>query len=367
MPSRNTNLTAARRAKNDEFYTQWADIEREMVEYVNHNPDVFRDKTVLLPCDDPEWSNFTRFFSLCFTEYGLKRLISTSYAPESKPDGIPYQPTEFESSDPAFDKVKTTARGKKFILERKDVNGDGKIDIDDLKWEYLSGDGDFRSEEVTSLRDEADIVITNPPFSLFREYIAWLMEGDVKFAAIGSLNAITYKEVFPLIQSNHIWLGTSQPKRFRDGNFSDPSKMKTFGNIKWFTNIEHARRFKTRTFMTAAENKRVSTHSQVQGIGYLKYDNYDAIEVPYVDAIPSDYTGVMGVPVSFLDNYNPDQFEILGVTDRGNPYGLTTKVYDSQTPNFSDLNRRGAIRNPDGTYRSTYARLLVRHKVREAK
>ena len=188
------NLDAAKAAKNDEFYTQWADIEREMNAYLEYDPDVFRDKVILLPCDDPEWSNFTKFFALHFVDFGLKKLISTSYAPDSNPAKVNYQPTLFESESPAFDATKTRVNGKKFTLEPKDINDDGVINIDDLQWEYLEGDGDFRSPEVTALRDEADIVITNPPFSLFREFLAWLVAADKKFSMIGNSNAITYNE-----------------------------------------------------------------------------------------------------------------------------------------------------------------------------
>ena len=209
-----TKLSKAKITKNDEFYTQWADIEREVQAYLEYNPDVFRDKTVLCPCDDPEWSNFTKFFALHFVEYGLKKLISTSYAPESKPYNAPYQISMFEQSSPKFDAKKTRSQGKIFVLDRVDVNNDGKIDIDDLKWDYMKGDGDFRSDEVLKLCDEADIIITNPPFSLFREFLAWIMELQKQFVIIGSMNALTYKEVFPLIKDNKMWLGNG----FNAGN-----------------------------------------------------------------------------------------------------------------------------------------------------
>lgn len=205
----NANLGAARIAKQDEFYTQWADIEREMNAYLEYDPDVFRDKVLLLPCDDPEWSNFTKFFALHFTEYGLKRLISTSYAPESNADGAFYEPTLFETGSPQYDLQKSKERGRVFILERKDLDGDGQINIEDLQWRYLEGDGDFRSPEVTDLLGEADMVITNPPFSLFRQFLTWLMGGGVEFSIIGNLNAVTYREVFPAIRENELWLGPS--------------------------------------------------------------------------------------------------------------------------------------------------------------
>ena len=200
---KNTNLAAAKSAKNDEFYTQWADIEREMNAYLEYDADVFRDKVVLLPCDDPEWSNFVKFFALHFTEFGLKRLIATSYAADSKPASLTYAPTLFETEAPQFDESKTRSHGKKFVLESKDVNGDGVINFDDLQWEYLDGDGDFRSAEVTALRDEADVVVTNPPFSLFRAFVAWLLEGSVQFSIIGGSNSVTTKELFPLMGLLH--------------------------------------------------------------------------------------------------------------------------------------------------------------------
>lgn len=173
----NDNLGQARSAKNDEFYTQYHDIEKEMLAYIEFNPDAFRNKTVLLPCDDPEWSNFTKFFAQKFQELGLKKLISTSYAPNSKPSEIAYQPTLFEVESPKFDDVKTRSNGKIFTIT-SDKTGDGAIDVEDLEWSYLEGNGDFRSSEIKALRDEADIVVTNPPFSLFREFLAWLIAAN---------------------------------------------------------------------------------------------------------------------------------------------------------------------------------------------
>jgi len=181
----NTNLANAKTAKNDEFYTQYADIQKEINAYLDYDPNVFRGKTVLLPCDDPEWSNFTKFFAQNFELLGLNKLISTSYAPESKKYKMPYQPTLFETSQPYFDNDKSKTHGKIFVLER-DVTGDNRINIDDLQWQYLEGDGDFRSKEIRKLRDEADIIVTNPPFSLFREFLAWIMEANKKFIIIGN-------------------------------------------------------------------------------------------------------------------------------------------------------------------------------------
>ena len=204
----NTNLKEAKAAKNDEFYTQFHDIEIEMNAYLEYDPDVFRGKTVLLPCDDPEWSNFTRYFAAKFDELGLKKLISTSYAPDAKKMKLLAEPSLFEKEAPQFDPQKAQTKGKIFVLE-KDHTGDGHINIDDLEWEYLEGDGDFKSKEVTQLRNEADIIITNPPFSLFREFLAWIVEAHKQFIIIGNMNAITYKETFPLIKDNKMWLGYS--------------------------------------------------------------------------------------------------------------------------------------------------------------
>lgn len=322
----NENLTNAKTAKNDEFYTQYHDIEVEMSAYLEYNPDVFRGKTVLMPCDDPESSNFTRYFAAKFAELGLKKLISTSFAQESKHFKSDWQPTLFETENPRFCAEKTAVCGKIFTLTH-DTNGNGVIDIDDLEWEYLTGTGDFRSPEVTALRDEADIIITNPPFSLFREFLAWIIEADKQFAIIGNMNAITYKEVFPLIKDNKIWLGATgngkdmvfgvpqgakidekdRQKAARLGYIGDYTRL---GNSCWYSNIEHGRRHQPLTLMTMEDNLRFNKKMKGRE-AYEHYDNYDAIEVPYTNAIPSDYEGVMGVPISFLDKYCPEQFEIL--------------------------------------------------------
>jgi hypothetical protein len=331
---KNASLNAAMATKNDEFYTQWNDIQREMNAYLEYDPDVFRDKVILLPCDDPEWSNFAKFFALQFMKYGIKKLISTSYAPDSNPAKVNYQPTLFELESPAFDSTKTHVNGKKFTLEAKDINDDGVINIEDLQWEYLKGDGDFRGAEVTALRDEADIVITNPPFSLFRIFVTWLVEGDKKFSVIGNSHAVTYVEIFPLIQANRLWKGATAnntdmvfgvPKGFpvkeadrlkaeRLGYPSDDVYDYTrLGNACWFTNIDHGRRHEPLQLMSMADNLKFSKHKEVRGVGYHRYYNFsDAIDVPFVDAIPTDFDGIMGVPSTFLDRYNPDQFEIVG-------------------------------------------------------
>jgi hypothetical protein len=349
----NENLGAAKKAKNDEFYTQFHDIEKEMNAYLDYNEDVFRDKIVLLPCDDPEWSNFTKYFAQNFERLGLKKLISTSYAPNSKPKSAFLNPTLFELDDPQYDEVKSVENGKIFVLER-DINGDSKIDVDDLQWKYLDGDGDFQSDEITALRNEADIIVTNPPFSLFRPFLAWIVEANKQFAIIGNMNAITYKEVFPLIMDNVTWLGASangsdmvfrvpegfevkaadKEKAERLGYVGDYTRL---GNSCWFTNIDHGRRHQPLALMTEADNTKFSKHAAVKAIGYAKYDNYDAIEVPAVDAIPSDFPGVMGVPITFLGKYNPDQFEI--VKFRHGDDGKDLRLADGTCPYFRILVR----------------------------
>ncbi|KXB36483.1 hypothetical protein HMPREF1870_02722 [Bacteroidales bacterium KA00344] len=327
----NQNLSNAKNAKNDEFYTQYADIQKEMNAYLDYNPDVFRGKTILLPCDDPEWSNFTKFFAQNFERFGLKKLISTSYAPDSKKYKYGYQPSLFETENPQFDIEKTQTHGKIFILER-DKSGDGKIDVEDLEWKYLEGDGDFHSQEVTLLRNEADIIITNPPFSLFREFLAWIMETEKQFSIIGNMNAITYKEVFPLIKDNKMWLGATgngkdmvfavpegavvnEKDREKAARLGYVGNYTRLGNSCWYTNIEHGRRHQPLPLMTMADNIKFSKHKEIKGKEYQKYENYNAIEIPFTDSIPSDYEGIMGVPISFLDKYCPEQFEIVSSSD----------------------------------------------------
>jgi len=392
----NVNLSAAKRAKNDEFYTQWADIEREMNAYLEYDPDVFRDKVILLPCDDPEWSNFAKFFALHFMDFGLKKLISTSYAPDSNPAGRFYQTTLFETEDPKFDATKTRANGKVFTLEPKDINDDAVINIEDLQWDYLKGDGDFRSAEVTALRDEADFVITNPPFSLFRQFMTWLVRGGRKFSVIANNNAIAYREVFSQIMANELWKGATAnstdmvfgvPKgakvadadRLKAEKLGYPSDNKhdytRLGNSCWLTNIDHGRRHEPLQLMTKAENIKFSKHKEVRGTGYLPYDNFDAIEVPFVDAIPSDHDGMMGVPITFLDKYNPEQFEIVGSSGEYTPtktYGPKKRVVDGVRMKSNTGTRACYVRAESfgpGTYfdvgypvKRIYKRLFIRRR-----
>ena len=389
----NTNLKEAKAAKNDEFYTQFHDIEIEMNAYLEYDPDVFRGKTVLLPCDDPEWSNFTRYFAAKFDELGLKKLISTSYAPDAKKMKLLAEPSLFEKEAPQFDPQKAQTKGKIFVLE-KDHTGDGHINIDDLEWEYLEGDGDFKSKEVTQLRNEADIIITNPPFSLFREFLAWIVEAHKQFIIIGNMNAITYKETFPLIKDNKMWLGYSIHSGDREFQVPDEYPLTAAGwriddngrkfirvkGVRWFTNIDHGRRHEPLPLMTMADNLRFSKHKELKGkTAYDRYDNYDAIEVPFTDAIPSDYDGVMGVPISFLDKYCPEQFEILGITktwfgsaskiypeqiqvDRHGKESKVTKLNDGAVLLHSEVPQNETYYMVDGKYYTqVYARVLIKH------
>ena len=371
----NESLSKAKEAKNDEFYTQYHDIEKEISAYLEYNPDVFRGKTVLLPCDDPEWSNFTKYFAQNFETFGLKRLISTSYAPESKRYKFGYVPTLFETEAPHFDADKSKTHGKIFVLDH-DVTGDGKINVEDLEWQYLEGDGDFRSPEICKLRDQADFIITNPPFSLFRSFLLWIMEANKQFVIIGNMNAITYKEVFPLIRENKIWLGNgfqggnaffrvSMEKDYADGVYDNQTGLVKFRNCCWLTNIDHGRRHQPLALMTMADNLKFSRHKEIKGkSSYTHYENYEAIEVPYTDSIPCDFDGIMGVPISFLDKYCPEQFEIIGQTqgDSGKELGL--KPFPRELKKLNPSLRDGQLYyiDEDGFPQKPYARILIRKK-----
>lgn len=379
----NKNLSEAKLAKNDEFYTQYTDIQKEINAYMEFNPDVFRGKTILLPCDDPEWSNFTKFFAQNFENFGLRKLISTSFAQQSKNFQTDWQPTLFETENPMFDVEKTAVCGKIFTLTH-DTNKNGKVDIEDLEWEYLTGTGDFRSPEVTALRDEADIIITNPPFSLFREFVAWIIEAEKQFIIIGNMNAITYKEIFPLIKDNKMWLGNgfhagnayfkvygSSSRNYAEGVYDEKTELVKFRNCCWFTNLDHGRRHEPLQLMTMADNLKFSRHKEIKGkTEYQHYDNYDAIEVPFTDSIPSDYKGIMGVPISFLDKYCPEQFQIMGMCENEDLYKLKTKVYttaeckQAYSNKFKkngtyDLNASGVVTR-NGLQEKVYQRILIR-------
>lgn len=374
----NTNLTAAKNAKNDEFYTQLDDIVKEVNAYLEYDPDVFRGKVVLCPCDDPEWSNFTRYFASRFDSLGLKKLISTSYAYNSKEPkpNFDWQPTLFESQNPNYDVAKSPKHGKIFTLTDKE---EPPRNIYKLQWRYLEGDGDFRSKEVTNLLKEADIVVTNPPFSLFKEFMAWVFAQNKKLLVIGNKNCVTYKEIFPLIKDNKLWSGRTEWSGglwFETTDPHDVDKVVNGVNMKnvssvWFTNIEHGRRHLPIPLMTMARNCK-SKHKELKENGYLKYDNYDAIEVPFTNAIPSDYDGIMGVPISFLDKYCPEQFEILGMCENEDLYNLKTKVYTAAECKAAylakfgkkgtyDLNASGVV-VINGVYEKVYQRILIKHK-----
>ena len=304
----NSNLHRAGKAKKDEFYTQLSDIEAELKHYRKH----FAGKTVLCNCDDPYESNFFKYFAMNFNFLGLKKLIATCYE---------NSPVAGEQLSLFYDapKDKTYKKAYKIeITEVKDANGDGAIDLSDVEYliknrknaiKILEGNGDFRSEECIGILKEADIVVTNPPFSLFREYVAQLMEYNKKFIIIGNQNAITYKEIFPLIKNNEMWLGNGFKGNvgffkspYEDYAVSSQHKedMIRISGVMWFTNLDITKRHESLDLW-----KKYSPEE------YPKYDNYDAINVDKTSEIPEDYYGVMGVPITFLDKYNPEQFEII--------------------------------------------------------
>jgi len=360
----NKNLTNAKRTKNDEFYTQYNDIEKEIAAYLEYDPNVFRGKVVYSNCDDPYESNFFRYFVLNFNKLGLKQLITTSY----KPSPVANTQLQLFGDDQTFTKVKGHPKitANKFIVsEVRDMDEDGEFNLKDVakqlkanknnEWAPLDGDGDFRSPECIELLKQSDIVVTNPPFSLFREYVKQLFDYNKKFLIIGSMNAITYKEIFPLIKDNSMWLGngfqggnayffTPNVRDFATGVYDAKTGLVKFRNVAWFTNLDHGRRHQPLPLMTMEENRRFNKKVQNNPDCYQKYDNYDAIEVPYTDAIPSDYKGVMGVPISFLDKYNPDQFEILGLDDH--------RIYPYKW--------RG--RGPEIHGKCVYRRVIIKHK-----
>ncbi len=364
---KNKNLTNAKRAKNDEFYTQYDDIQKEIEAYLEYNPDVFRGKVVYCNCDDPYESNFFRYFVLNFNKIELKQLITTSYVP-SPIAGEQLPLFEIEGLKP---KGKEPFRIE--INEVKDFDSDGTINLKDIEWllkhnanvaQPLNGNGDFRSDECINLLKQSDIVVTNPPFSLFREYIKQLFDYNKKFVIIGSMNAITYKEIFPLIKENKMWLGngfhagnayffTPNTRDFASGVFDAKTGLVKFRNVCWFTNLDHGRRHQPLPLMTMKDNLKFSKHKEIRGKkAYDTYDNYNAIEVPFTDSIPSDYKGVMGVPISFLDKYSPEQFEIVGGTANG------------QVPNEFKTGNFKVYNNPITKDKKIYQRILVKHKKR---
>ena len=346
MPSKplNRSLHAAKATKQDEFYTQLSDIEKELRHYTKH----FTNKTVLCNCDDPKVSNFFHYFSHNFEKLKLKKLITTCY----------------KNCDADLFSKHTAEKG--IYLEYNGDKDDNRVpDPDEIGIHKLKGDGDFRSEECIKLLKQADIVVTNPPFSLFREYVEQLVKYKKKFLIIGSINAISYKDVFKLIKENRIWLGASIHSGDREFGVPDHYPLNAAGfrvdsagrkfirvkGVRWLTNLDYDER-----------HEEMVLFNEYSPAKYPSYDNYDAIEVSKTADIPIDYDGAMGVPVTFLDKYNPDQFEILGITDRDNNSGLKTKTYTLEdVRNPGDLNRRGVIRI-GRTYKPTYARLLIRRK-----
>lgn len=310
----NQNLNIASKAKKDEFYTQLPDIENELRHYKKH----FRGKTVFCNCDDPYESNFFKYFAMNFNQLGLKKLIATCYAESFVAEK---QLTIFDDMLQEKSKTKTSVPHKIVITEVSDLNGDGATNLADVEWliknnknvlTCLNGDGDFRSEECIELLKEADIVVTNPPFSLFREYVAQLIKYDKKFLIVGNQNNVTYKEVFPLLMGNVLWLGFNSggqsfevPLDFERKNtyFENGRKFAKFGNICWFTNLDHDKR-----------HEKLDLWKNYSPDLYPRYVNYDAINVDKTIDIPCDFDGQMGVPITFLDKYNPDQFEIIGIS-----------------------------------------------------
>ena len=344
MPQ-NKNLRSAKAAKNDEFYTQLSDIENELQHYEAH----FASKMVYCNCDDPRVSNFYRYFSLKFEDLKLKRLIASCYR---------NQDADLFSRHDSEKAVWIEYTGYR--------KGERTPRDEDAEVRPFEGDGAFRSAECIDLLKQADIVVTNPPFSLFREYVAQLVEYGKKFLIIGNINAVTYKEVFPLIKENRMWLGPSIKSGDREFGVPDhypltaaTSRIDEDGNkfirvkgVRWFTNLDHAKRHK---FLKLGAKYKGNEED------YPKYDNYDAINVNRVADIPRDWTGAIGVPITFLDKHNPEQFEILGITARDNRYGLKTRKYTlADAFNYNDLNGEGGVIKVGGKYRRTYRRFLVR-------
>jgi hypothetical protein len=379
--SLNQGLSAAKAAKQDEFYTQYVDIQKEVEAYLEFDPDTFRGKVVYCNCDDPFESNFFKYFAANFNKLGLKKLITTSY------DGSPIagQLALF----PEYDEGNSRRRKPKalaVILDQvKDEDGDGAANLTDvelflkrnqaariaLKGSDKYSGGDFRSPECIALLKEADIVVTNPPFSLFRAYVAQLMEYGKTFLIIGNVQAITYKETFPLIKADKLWMGVTIHSGDREFRVPDHYPLNAAGwrvdengvkyirvkGVRWYTNLDHGRRHQSLQLMSMADNLRYNRKLKGKA-AYDRYANYDAIEVPFTDAIPSDYDGFMGVPITFLDKYNPDQFEILGSSmNLGIPMSQVAKKgsYLQGGPRFY-------IDNGDGTFRRMYDRIVIRHR-----
>ena len=338
----NSSLNKAAKAKNDEFYTQLADIEKELKRY----KDQFREKVVYCNCDDPFESNFFKYFAANFNALGLKKLITTSYTKSPIAGG----------QLPLFEVEGLKPSGKEpfkiEINEVPDTDGDGAINLDDVKFLLkhnkntatpLRDIGDFRSDECIEFLKEADIVCTNPPFSLFREYVAQLMEYRKKFLIIGNDNAIAYKEFFVFIKANKVWTGYSKVKEFKQPD----GTIKKFGNVGWYTNLD-----------TTKRHEKLTLYKKFNPSEYPKYVNYDAISVSKVTEIPTDYEGEMGVPITFLDKYNPSQFEIIGSSLF---LGKPMKDF-APKGSFVQGGPRFYLENGNGTYRRLYDRLIIKNK-----
>jgi hypothetical protein len=375
----NANLATAKQAKKDEFYTQYVDIQKEVEAYLEFDPDTFRGKVVYCNCDDPFESNFFKYFAANFNKLGLKKLITASY------DGSPIAGAqltfgEYGEGNGKRQKPKAIALE---ISEVKDINGDGATGIEDVKLFLernphtrtpLAEGGDFRSRESVELLKQADIVVSNPPFSLFKEYVAQLAEHGKKFLIIGNMQAITYIETFPLIKDNKMWLGPTIRSGDREFRVPDHYPLEAAScrvdehgakyirvkGVRWYTNLDHGRRHQELPLMTMEDNLRFSKHKEIKGkAAYERYDNYDAIEVPFTDAIPSDYEGVMGVPITFLDKYNPDQFEIIANgDDRDEMEALGVPPLG---PEYVGNAGRRKVGLPS-TKKAAYKRILIRHR-----
>ena len=344
--SQNTNLTLAKANKKDEFYTQLSDIERELKHYKKH----FKDKVVLCNCDDPRVSNFFHFFSYNFEKFGLKKLIATCY----------------KNQDSDLFSQNNSERAI-YLEYTGDKNGNNVPDAEEIGIKHLQGDGDFRSKECIELLKQADIVVTNPPFSLFREYVSQLVEYDKKFVIIGHQNAITYKEIFKLIKENKIWLGfgftggaghfiNTQYENYATATDKKEGMIRVSG-VHWFTNLDINKR-----------HEDLILYKNYTPEEYPKYENFDAINVDVTKDIPVDYAGAMGVPITFIDKYNPDQFEIIGLGISNSGIEIGVEPYKPEHKKYrKEIQKRGAVDGDlymmkNGIVEVPYARILIKNK-----